>query len=291
MRLGTMTTLFRDRREGPEHYGYIESIRRCRAAGFTVLDMNLCALSRRQTTLHLDDWKQQVDEIRNEAEKQGCVFSQSHPPYRRGGARFDTQEEEDFFGAMELRAIEITAMLGAKWAVIHPITAYDGDPADPENNIRWNKRIFAREIELADKLGVGLAFENMCDNGQRRRFCVTAEELIALTDSFHSDKIGVCWDVGHANRTYDDQIPAILKLGERIKALHIDDNRGKDDLHVLPFEGTIPWERVMHALYESGSPADLIFEVSTNNRMPEALKDLTARYHYDVGQYLLSLYK
>ena len=80
MRLGTMTSLFRDRRECAEHFGYIESIQRCRKAGFTVLDMNLCALNRRQTTLHLDNWQEQVDEIRNEAERLGCVFSQSHPP-------------------------------------------------------------------------------------------------------------------------------------------------------------------------------------------------------------------
>ena len=67
MRLGTMTSLFRDRRECAEHFGYIESVQRCRKAGFTVLYMNLCALNRRQTTLHLDNWQEQVDEIRNEA--------------------------------------------------------------------------------------------------------------------------------------------------------------------------------------------------------------------------------
>ena len=38
MRLGTMTSLFRDRRECAEHFGYIESIQRCRKAGFTVLE-------------------------------------------------------------------------------------------------------------------------------------------------------------------------------------------------------------------------------------------------------------
>ena len=112
MRLGTMTSLFRDRRECAEHFGYIESIQRCRKAGFTVLDMNLCALNRRQTTLHLDNWQEQVDEIRNEAERLGCVFSQSHPPYRRGReGTFATAEEEAFFRAMSLRALEITAQL------------------------------------------------------------------------------------------------------------------------------------------------------------------------------------
>lgn len=281
MRLGTMTSLFRDRRECAEHFGYIESIQRCRKAGFTVLDMNLCALNRRQTTLHLDNWQEQVDEIRNEAERLGCVFSQSHPPYRRGReGTFATAEEEAFFRAMSLRALEITAMLGAKWAVIHPVMDVTADINDVDAHVRYNQQMFAREAELAAKLGVGLAFENMFD-GDQRRFGSTAEDLIAIQDSFHSDLIGICWDVGHANRMYRDQLKPIRKLGSRIKALHIDDNLGKDDLHLLPFEGNVPWEQVMHTLYDSGCEADLIYEIRNNANMPEALRDVTARYCYE----------
>lgn len=291
MRLGTMTSLFRDRRECAEHFGYIESIQRCRKAGFTVLDMNLCALNRRQTTLHLDNWQEQVDEIRNEAERLGCVFSQSHPPYRRGReGTFATAEEEAFFRAMSLRALEITAMLGAKWAVIHPVMDVTADINDVDAHVRYNQQMFAREAELVAKLGVGLAFENMFD-GDQRRFGSTAEDLIAIQDSFHSDLIGICWDVGHANRMYRDQLKPIRKLGSRIKALHIDDNLGKDDLHLLPFEGNVPWEQVMHTLYDSGCEADLIYEIRNNANMPEALRDVTARYCYEVGEYLLSLYR
>lgn len=292
MRLGTMTSLFRDRRECAEHFGYIESIQRCRKAGFTVLDMNLCALNRRQTTLHLDNWQEQVDEIRNEAERLGCVFSQSHPPYRRGrDGAFATAEEEEFFRAMSLRALEITAMLGARWAVIHPVMDVTADINDVDAHVRCNQQMFAREAELAARLGVGLAFENMFD-GDQRRFGSTAEDLIAIQDFFHSDHIGVCWDVGHANRMYHGLQPlAIRRLGSRIKALHIDDNLGKDDLHLLPFEGNVAWEQIMHELHDGGCEADLIYEIRNNSNMPEALRDITARYCYEVGEYLLSLYR
>lgn len=291
MRLGTMTSLFRERRGSDQHYGYIEAVQRCRKAGFTVLDMNMCALPRRQTALHQQDWRQQTEQIRNEAERLGCVFSQSHLPYRRASeVPFARAEDEQFFSDMTLRAIEITAMLGAKWAVIHPVMDPRADIYDTEAQVRFNQQVFAKEVEFADKMGVGLAFENMCD-GSRRRFTAYAQELIALVDSFQSDKVGVCWDVGHANRAYTDQIPAIHLLGKRIKALHIDDNVGKDDLHMLPFEGNIPWEGVMHALHETGTEADLIYEIRTNINMPEALADITARYCYEVGEYLLSLYR
>ena len=288
MRLGTMTSLFRDRRECAEHFGYIESIQRCRKAGFTVLDMNLCALNRRQTTLHLDNWQEQVDEIRNEAERLGCVFSQSHPPYRRGReGTFATAEEEAFFRAMSLRALEITAMLGAKWAVIHPVMDVTADINDVDAHVRYNQQMFAREAELAAKLGVGLAFENMFD-GDQRRFGSTAEDLIAIQDSFHSDLIGVCWDVGHANRMYRDQLKPIRRLGSRIKALHIDDNYGTArDVHLLPYEGLIDWSKVLRALREIGYDHDFAFEHALNPT-PHAVMPAQLRYMCALGREMLS---
>ena len=287
-----MTSLYRERRGFEEHISYIESIRRCHAAGFRVLDFNACALSHRQTTLHLPDWKQQADAIRNEAEKLGMVFSQSHPPYRPGReGTFPTQEEEDFFRAMSLRSIEISAMLGVKWAVLHPVTAAAEGGYNLEKNLAINRETFSGEIELGGKLGVGLAFENMCDPLQRRRLRPAASEIEALMDYFNLPHVGLCWDVGHGYRMCPDQVPSIMRLGNRIKALHIDDNIGQTDLHQLPFMGDIPWEDVMHALYASGCKADLIYEVRINRNMPDALKDITARYSYQVGEYLLSLYK
>ena len=294
MRVGTMTSLFRGRRETPEYIGYIESIRRCHQAGFRVLDMNMCALSRRLTTLHEDNWKQQVDEIANEAAKLGMEFVQSHPPYpgRLDIDGLNSPEGQQFFKDMVLRAIEITKMLGGKWCVMHPVTDLTSETGDIEAQIAHNKKYYAQELELSAKLGVGLAFENMCDGPNRRRFCVTANELMALMDACNSEYVGICWDVGHANRMMDNQVPSILKLGDRIKALHIDDNRGKDDLHVLPFTGNIPWEDVMHALYVGGCKADLIFEIGTcGDKMPECLKDEAARLCYKVGEHLVSLYK
>lgn len=292
MRLGTMTSLFRDRRGTTEKIGYLESIRRCYEAGFRILDCNLCALSRHQTNLDGDDWKERVDEIRNEAEKLGVEFVQSHPPYRGRLDDLETEEGREHFRKMLLRAIEISAMLGVRWAVMHPVTAPNISSFDIEENVRENLHVFDKELELAHKLNVGLAFENMCDGPQRRRFGVTPGELIALMDACDSPLVGICWDVGHANRQSEDQVPSIMKLGNRIKALHIDDNRGQQDLHIMPFLGNIKWEEVMHALYASGCNADLIYEIGIcGASMPDELKDLSARYCYQVGEYLLSLYR
>lgn len=292
MRLGTMTSLFRDQRHSSDHISYIESLRRCRKAGFTVLDFNLCALPRKKTELHGDDWRFQVDAIANEAEKLGIEFPQSHPPYRpnREGI-FTTQEEKAFFDKMALRAIEISSLLGVKWAVLHPVTAAGSSEYILEKNIAYNKQVFDAEANLAAKLNLGLAFENMRDQDGRRRFGTTAQELEALMDAFNHPLIGICWDVGHAHRMYEDQTPAIMYLGKRIKALHIDDNYGHQDLHMMPFLGSIPWEQVLEALKQIGYDGDFIYEIRINDSMPDPLKDLSAAYCYQVGQYLISMAK
>lgn len=292
MRVGTMTSTFRERREGGEPYSNLEAVQRCYKAGFRVLDMNMCALPRRTMQLHQDDWRRQTEELRNEADKLGVSFVQSHLPYRgRLDYNIFDDEGKKFHDEMVLRGVEISSILGVKWAVAHPETDPEIGVFDTDANIRWNHQIYDRAVELGTKLGVGIAFENMGDAPQRRRFACNARELEYLMDSYKGSLVGLCWDVGHANRMFDDQVPAIMELGDKIKALHIDDNIGQTDLHTLPFLGNIKWEEVFHALYVSGCKADLIFEVTTNAKMPEALRDTTVRFMYEVGEYLVSLYK
>lgn len=290
MRVATMTSLFRECRESDDFTGYIESMRLCKEAGFSVLDLNMCAMLRRQTELNGDDWIKNAEQIRNEAEKLGITFSQSHPSYRPfKGSRFKSIEEKERFDELTRRAIHVSSILGVKWAVMHPVTEIENAEYNLEADLAANHENFDKVVEQAARENVGIAFENMCDRDNRRRFGATAEELLTLVESYKGAPVGVCWDTGHAHRVYTNQIPAIEKLGKHIKALHVNDNFGQDDLHLLPFLGTIPWEKVMKALTKIGYEGDLVYEIRINNYMPEGLKIPSARFSVDVGNYLLSL--
>ncbi len=290
MRVATMTSLFREQRGKEEYINYIEAIKRCKAAGFHVLDFNMCAMLQNKTELNGDDWRQKADKIREEAEKLGIEFAQSHPPYRRGlQGTFQTGEEENFFVEITRRSIIVSSMLGVKWAVMHPVTECEQSEYNLEPNLKHNHRIFDEAVEFAMKENVGIAFENMADSENRRRFGATASELIALADSYKDSKVGVCWDTGHGNRIYSDPVLPLKELGKRVKALHINDNHGKTDEHLLPFEGNLPWEKIMKVLKEIGYEGDLVYEIRLNNYMPDPLKDLSAQYAAKVGHYLLSL--
>lgn len=289
MRIGNMTSTLGERMDP------CEVVRRCAAAGFEVMDVNFFHLHHPYHPFYGDNWKQKVDEVRNEAEKCGVTFVQSHLPYRSLSVKYDvemakTPEGLAYFSKISQQAVEMSHMLGCAWGVIHPMDNPDAAMGDTEGHISHNLRIFDREIELAHKLGVGLAFENLYDITKRRRFGVKAAELKEFVDRCNSPLIGACWDVGHGHFTTDDQVGSILLLGKRIKALHIHDNNGKDDLHWTPFTGTVAWEKVMHALYEGGCEADLIFETGFSG-MPDAVRDDGLRLLYHIGQHLVSLYK
>lgn len=72
---------------------------------------------------------------------------------------------------------------------------------------------------------------------------------------------GICWDTGHGNLNKINQPEAIRQMGKRLKALHINDNRGEKDEHQLPYLGNISWEPLMLALKEVEYAGDFTYEV------------------------------
>lgn len=295
MRIGNMTSALGVRRETGEKIHPNEVVRRCAAAGYEVMDVNLCGLHRGPGPFRGEDWRKAAEELRNEAEKCGVKFVQSHLPYRSMSMQcdldlFKTAEGAEMYRQLSLRAIEITHILGGEWAVIHPMNDRDAVVGDNEAHVRYNLRILDREIDLCHKLNVGLAFENIFDQFHLRRFGMRAMELKQLIDHCHDPLIQACWDVGHGNLTMDEQAEGIMVLGDHIKALHIHDNNGRDDLHAMPFTGTVQWEKVMHALHESGCKADLVFETGFSG-MPDDLKDESLKTLCSIGRHLVSLYK
>lgn len=295
MRIGNMTSALGVRRETGEKISYAEAVRRCADAGFEVMDINLCGLHRGPGVLREDNWRKVAEDIRNEAEKCGVRFVQSHLPYRSMSMQcdldlFKTAEGAELYRELSLRAIEITHILGGKWAVIHPMNDREAVVGDNEAHIKYNLRILDREIDLCHKLNVGLAFENIFDQHHLRRFGMRAMELKQFIDYCNDPLIEACWDVGHGNITMERQAEGIRVLGKHIKALHIHDNNGRDDLHAMPFTGTVQWEEIMHAMYESGCEADLILETGFSG-MPDPLKDEALKTSVSICKHLISLYQ
>ena len=87
-----------------------------------------------------------------------------------------------------------------------------------------------------------------------------------------------------------DQREALRYMGKRLKATHVADNSGYNDDHIMPFQGTIDWRKILPVLSEINYEGDLTFEIHcSTSRLPDNLLDDTALLAEKVRRYLLNL--
>ena len=135
-----------------------------------------------------------------------------------------------------------------------------GDAAPAVNDA--GLRRFTDLIDLADEMGVQIAFENQRKLGN----------IAVAMERFPSS--GFCWDVGH-EKALSDGIDFMQLFGKRIISLHLHDNRAlhNADDHLLPYEGKIDLESAAKRLAESGYDKAIMLEVLGNQS--EAYRHLT----------------
>ena len=145
--------------------------------------------------------------------------------------------------------IELCAKYGIETVVIHPAMNYDTlTPApEPGKNALANLRKIAHR---AERCKVRVAIENFDE--------ANVWHLFYLLDHVKSPYIGFCYDSGHHNLLTPD-FDLLSSYGDRLFAVHFQDNnmdydpeRGwGNDLHLLPFDGKIDFERVAEQIAES----------------------------------------
>lgn len=287
MRLSVSTNIMHRFGEGPS-LPVEECLKRCREAGFRVLDINFCDLTFPGRPMAKPDWESWVRKVKHLAQEGGLVFSQSHAPfYNVCSGRIANR---DFLEDMVRRSIVASGELGVKWIAMHAGTVLEEGYSARKNRDR-NLAYFRPYADLARECGCGIALENMADFKEHRRwYTASTEELIDLVDAFEEENVGICWDFGHANLTGANQAESLRQIGSRLKSTHVDDNHGKTDEHLAPFYGNLEWEPLMPTLTEIGYLGDFTFEVhGFAGGMPYALRDSQLEHIASIGNYLLSL--
>ena len=140
-----------------------------------------------------------------------------------------------------LSCVRATAAIGVKTVILH-LSSGDTPPPFGEVGLRRYERI-CRE---AERLGVTVGFENL-------------RKTSYLTDLFthlESPARKFCYDCGH-ERLYDGGDGVLERYGKDLAAVHLHDNGGTQDDHLLPFTGCIDWERLAGRLrpYYAANPA------------------------------------
>ena len=129
------------------------------------------------------------------------------------------------------RCIEAAQLLGAGIVIFHPTRYMRFD------DIELRKRTITRNVERvlgsAGSGDVQLAVEN-------DRFEPSNDVLAHSLDEINDARYGFCYDSSHDNLV-GTTFTLLEKYGSRLRATHISDNRGEEDDHLLPFEGSYDW--------------------------------------------------
>ncbi len=290
MRLSTSTNIMDRYLSVQNHISLEECIQSCHKAGYKVLDINLCDMSNEGMPLTFDNWEQWIDKIGDLSTKLGIEFSQSHSAFYN----VIDKNVDNVVWREELvrRAIISSGKLGVKNVVLHAGTRHNEFMYDEQECKKLNIEYFAPHIELAIKHGVGIAIENLFSFSKVPMYTGKVDELIDLVDTINDKSVGICWDFGHANLAQENHVESLRKVGHRLVATHVADNFGKADNHILPFHGSIDWNKIMPILKEIGYKGDFTYEIHNyTNKIPLELRDSALKFSYDIGNHLISLAK
>lgn len=150
-------------------------------------------------------------------------------------------------------------------------------------------RIIAEHIKDKD---VTVCLENLRPHSDSDPELIdrNADDLLHIIEQIGSDRFGICLDTGHLNLTDKNQREFILKAGSKLKALHIANNEGVTDQHMMPFSrGNVDFIEVVKTLREINYKGLFNLEVPGERRAPIEVKDLKLDYIKKVYDYLMKV--
>ena len=151
-----------------------------------------------------------------------------------------------------IMSVEAAAELGAGKIVQHLSgagSAADALPREIDNAKRAVEAILSRAREL----GVIVAVENSWPEPYMAVFR-------AVMSEFDDPFVRFCYDTSH-DQLYDKgQMRVLRDFGCRLAVLHVSDNHGEGDDHLLPREGIIDWERFTRILASLSYGGDMLLE-------------------------------
>ncbi|MBZ9689700.1 sugar phosphate isomerase/epimerase [Clostridium estertheticum] len=104
-------------------------------------------------------------------------------------------------------------------------------------------------IECAENNHIVLAIENMR----------VPEHVKFVLDTYPTPCIKFCYDSGHEHY-WSPNINWLSLYGDRVGAIHLSDNVGNMDSHLIPFDGNVKWQRIIENLSKSSYTGTITIE-------------------------------
>jgi len=212
----------------------------------------------------------------------------------------DDPEKTEYLIQVTEKMIAACSYLGCKALVIHPWIgmAYG---AEKQEEIEVNMWLYRRLMPTAKQYGVKICLENLWEK-QNGVFvdapCIHVEEACSYIDALNEEAgaevFGFCLDIGHTQFYQDNICEFIATLGDRLTALHLHENDGVVDSHLVPYtqmvscalEKKVDWDAILSALAKSDYTGNLSFETcNAIAYVPAEVKTITLKNIFEIGNY------
>ena len=144
--------------------------------------------------------------------------------------------------------LDMVASLGARVLVVHESTV----GLKPDSGTVQTDS-YRKAVECARSKGVQIALENGTSAG-----------LLAALNT--TDEIEICLDIGHANLSDEGVQHFLDTFGNKIGHVHLSDNYGQTDDHLVPGDGYIAmndWRNLLKTLQGANFSGTMVFELNT----------------------------
>ena len=160
--------------------------------------------------------------------------------------------------------------------VVMHLTSKSEAPKYNETGLKRLKEI----VDYAQELNIKVAFENTKIKGY----------LDYVIENIDNENVGICFDSGHYHVHFNDDLD-FPKFKDRIFAVHLHDNDQSDDLHLMPFEGTLDWEETIKNLKECNYDGPVTLELCYRNEYLDMSIEDFYRKGYEVGEKLKEIFE
>ena len=260
--------------------GEREALRLAKEIGADGVDFTLCDDHdyRRSTSIYSQGEEAVIAHftaLREYAEELGLAIVQTHG--RVTGFVDDKEKDAALIENARLDCIA-TRALGAPVCVIHTNSnSFFGVDATASLMHAKNDELYLQILPFAKEQGIKIATETygICGTTRTCEFFGLIPEFIEAYDRLAAhpelgEYLTVCVDTGHTHNATQfagnlSVGETIRRMGSRISVLHIHDNNGKADQHLIPLAGTADWKDIIEALDEIGYEGYYNLEISARH--------------------------
>jgi sugar phosphate isomerase/epimerase len=196
--------------------------------------------------------------------------------------KWDSPREYERLAGVDLVAnrLRMASELGAGVVIMH----FERLPASLEEQAPYWARM-RRSLDALEPVargcGVKLALENYEDE-----YYLEHKTFFA---AYSPDFLGFCYDAGHGNLGRGEGFQRLEEVKQRLIAVHLHDNDGKEDQHRVPFKGTVDWTRLMQLIASSPYRQGIQLEATHRDYPDFRTEDDFLRAAYLAGQRLTAL--